>query len=159
MLLVKKIFTHRWKCWHGWVDPTWHRGMVKMYPTCIFVRYDSKYDRKLSTKWPNQGLLIDKTVDSGLSIFCQIRHPSPCSVSTDHLSIPPMRCPFDGFNDVLGVFLKASIEPFFTHNTIGCLNKVGVLNKTCLDGIIVAYRVWHTSHSCTKVFEIFFKII
>jgi hypothetical protein len=53
--------------------------MVTMYPTCIFVRYDSKYDRKLSTKWPNQGLLIDKTVNSGLSIFCQIRHPSPCS--------------------------------------------------------------------------------
>jgi hypothetical protein len=82
MLLVKKIFTHRWKCWHGWVDPTWHRRMMTMYPTCIFVRYDSKYDRKLSTKWSNQGLLIDKTVDSGLSIFCQIRHPSPCSVFT-----------------------------------------------------------------------------
>jgi hypothetical protein len=81
MLLVKKIFTHRWKCWHGWVDPTWHREMVTMNPTWIFVRYDSKYDRKLSTKWPNQDLLIDKTIDSGLSIFCQIRHPSPCSVS------------------------------------------------------------------------------
>jgi hypothetical protein len=26
--------------------------------------------------------------------------------STDHLSIPPMRCPFGGFNDVLGVFFK-----------------------------------------------------
>ena len=56
--------------------------MVTMYPTCIFVRYDSKYDKKLSTKWPNQGLLIDKTVDNGLSIFCQIRHPCPCSDCT-----------------------------------------------------------------------------
>jgi hypothetical protein len=60
-----------------------------MYPTCIFVQYDSKYDRKLSTKWPNQGLLIDKTVDSGLSSFCQIRHPFTCSDSPSILLPEP----------------------------------------------------------------------
>jgi hypothetical protein len=54
-----------------------------MHPTCIFVQYDSQTDINLSTKCPNQGLLIDNAVDTVLSEICQLRHQFPCSDRTN----------------------------------------------------------------------------
>ena len=42
-------------------------------PTCIYIRIDSRDDQSVSKMWPNQGALIDKTVNNILSIFRQNR--------------------------------------------------------------------------------------
>ena len=58
----------------------WHHPKKRWQLTCYFVRIDCRINKNLSTKCPNQGLLIDGTVDITLSKFCQLGHIYSCSV-------------------------------------------------------------------------------
>ena len=61
------------------INTPWHHPKKRWQLTCYSVRIDCRINKILSTKCPNQGLLIDGTVDITLSKFCQLGHIYSCS--------------------------------------------------------------------------------
>jgi len=61
------------------VNPPWQDPRKRWQLTCNNVRFDCPIDIILSTRCPNQGLLIDGAVDRNLSKSCQLGHIVSCS--------------------------------------------------------------------------------